>query len=143
MADFGSRNGTFVNGRRVSGEIYLNPTDSIRIGNTTLPWRGYFGAPVHQSAYASSPPPPPIVINNNNNIVNPYPRSRKSMGAALLLTFFFGPLGLFYASITGGVIMTILSIIVLPLTLFAGSVGVWPICMIWAAISVNDYNNGN
>ncbi|MDR1552069.1 MAG: FHA domain-containing protein [Prevotellaceae bacterium] len=42
LADFGSTNGTFVNGRQVKGEVHLNVNDVIRIGNTTLPWRSYF-----------------------------------------------------------------------------------------------------
>jgi hypothetical protein len=42
IADFGSSNGTFVNGRRIFGEATLNPDDIIRIGDTTLPWRSYF-----------------------------------------------------------------------------------------------------
>jgi hypothetical protein len=50
LADFGSKNGTFVNGEKIKGEIRLNLTDVIRIGNTTLPWHGYF---------PPAPPPPP------------------------------------------------------------------------------------
>jgi hypothetical protein len=42
VADFGSSNGTFVNGRRISGEVPISPNDVIRIGDTTLPWQGYF-----------------------------------------------------------------------------------------------------
>lgn len=42
LADFGSSNGTFVNGQRVKGEIVLEPNDIVRIGNTTVPWRMYF-----------------------------------------------------------------------------------------------------
>jgi len=42
LLDRNSKNGTFVNGRQVIGEIILQPTDVIRIGNTTLPWQSYF-----------------------------------------------------------------------------------------------------
>lgn len=42
LSDFGSTNGTYVNGQRVYGEIILSPSDIIRIGNVTLPWNGYF-----------------------------------------------------------------------------------------------------
>jgi pSer/pThr/pTyr-binding forkhead associated (FHA) protein len=44
IIDLNSTNGTFVNGRKLtSGEsIFLSPTDIVRIGNTTLPWRSYF-----------------------------------------------------------------------------------------------------
>ena len=42
LSDFGSTNGTFVNGRQVHGEVRLNPTDVVRIGNTVLNWKNYF-----------------------------------------------------------------------------------------------------
>lgn len=42
LADFGSTNGTFVNGRRVGGEVDLDINDIIRVGNTTIRWRQYF-----------------------------------------------------------------------------------------------------
>ena len=42
VADFGSKNGTYVNGRKVHGEVMLSPNDVVRIGNTTLPWKNYF-----------------------------------------------------------------------------------------------------
>lgn len=43
IVDFGSTNGTYVNGRRVQSEERMNPNDVVRIGYTTLPWRSYFG----------------------------------------------------------------------------------------------------
>ena len=64
----------------------------------------------------------------------------KSMGIAILLTFFFGPLGLLYATITGGVIMIILGIIVGIVTLGLGEVIIWPISIIWSAVAVKKYN---
>ena len=42
LFDFGSSNGTFVNGQKISGEIPLTDMDIVRIGNTTIPWRMYF-----------------------------------------------------------------------------------------------------
>jgi clan AA aspartic protease (TIGR02281 family) len=42
VADFGSTNGTFVNGEKIQGEVPLYPNDMIRIGQTVLPWRSYF-----------------------------------------------------------------------------------------------------
>ena len=44
VADFGSKNGTYVNGNKVHGEVRLSPSDVVRIGNTTLPWKSYFSA---------------------------------------------------------------------------------------------------
>ncbi len=42
IVDFNSTNGTFVNDKRISGEITLLPNDIVRVGNTVLPWQSYF-----------------------------------------------------------------------------------------------------
>ena len=42
LADFGSSNGTFINGQKISGEVDLNMNDVVRIGNSTIPWRLFF-----------------------------------------------------------------------------------------------------
>ena len=65
---------------------------------------------------------------------------QKSMGAALILTFLFGPLGLFYASIIGGIVMLILTVIIGILTLGVGFFFGWFVSIIWAAIAVNGHN---
>ena len=85
-------------------------------------------------------------------------KSTKSVGIAILLTFLFGPIGLFYASVTGGLIMTFTPIILVLLALvglfqenallLGWSVGLliifavtfWLINIIWATISVLSYN---
>lgn len=41
LVDLGSTNGTTVNGKRITGEIRLNPGDEVRIGDTVLPWQTY------------------------------------------------------------------------------------------------------
>jgi hypothetical protein len=45
LVDFNSTNGTFVNEQRISGEVRLQPNDTIRIGNTNLNWQKYFMQP--------------------------------------------------------------------------------------------------
>ncbi|MDR1594873.1 MAG: FHA domain-containing protein [Prevotellaceae bacterium] len=42
LVDLNSVNGTFVNGQRVTGEVALNPNDTVRIGNTAIVWQDYF-----------------------------------------------------------------------------------------------------
>ncbi|MDR0606312.1 MAG: FHA domain-containing protein [Bacteroidales bacterium] len=42
ITDFGSTNGTYVNNRKISGEINLSHGDIVRIGNTCLSWEDYF-----------------------------------------------------------------------------------------------------
>ena len=64
----------------------------------------------------------------------------KSVGTAFILAFFFGPLGLLYASVTGGVIMFILTIPILIFTAFIGIFLINPICSIWAVIAANQAN---
>lgn len=41
VVDLNSANGTFVNGRKISGEVRLQAQDEIRIGDTKLAWREY------------------------------------------------------------------------------------------------------
>lgn len=64
----------------------------------------------------------------------------KSMAATILLTLFFGPLGLFYSSVAGGIVMLILSIIVAVFTLGFGLIITQLICVIWGAIATNSHN---
>lgn len=86
LVDFGSTNGTFVNGQRVFGQISLNPTDIVRIGSTTLPWRNYFNdshvsnISKPQSAPNWNPTPSiniPSDININQNIKSEHADVRK------------------------------------------------------------------
>ena len=58
----GSKNGTFVNGRKIPGESFINRGDIIRIGNTTVPWENYingrFGGDNGGHTVVVPPPPP-------------------------------------------------------------------------------------
>jgi hypothetical protein len=85
-------------------------------------------------------------------------KSPKSIGIAILLTILFGPLGLLYATISGALIMLLAPILVLALFLIGVlqdnsalmnlSLGLllffalsyWLICIVWAVISVKEYN---
>ncbi len=42
IADFGSTNGTYVNGRRIAGEVQLSYSDQVRAGNVPVQWQQYF-----------------------------------------------------------------------------------------------------
>lgn len=46
VIDLNSTNGTFVNGTRIAGKAPIYPGDTLRIGNTNLPWQTYFTSPV-------------------------------------------------------------------------------------------------
>ena len=53
LKDFGSTNGTSVNGNRVYGEIPLDEMDIVRIGSgNPIPWREYFYSD-NQASYPS------------------------------------------------------------------------------------------
>ncbi len=68
----------------------------------------------------------------------------KSVAAALMLVLVLGPIGLFYSSFIGGVIMSILGLVAIgtmasmrsPLPMAT----VYLFCMIWAMASVRLYN---
>jgi aspartyl protease family protein len=42
VVDLNSTNGIFVNDRKIGGESLLTASDTVRIGNTVLPWQNYF-----------------------------------------------------------------------------------------------------
>ncbi|MGV4439330.1 hypothetical protein ACQ1PL_07510 [Ornithobacterium rhinotracheale] len=67
-------------------------------------------------------------------------KERKSVGLSLLLTFFFGPLGMLYSTISGAIIMLIISIVLSVITLGFSLFLTWPICMIWGAMAAKSYN---
>lgn len=65
----------------------------------------------------------------------------KSLLLAFILTFFLGPIGLFYASVIGGVLMTLLAIGVAAVTFGIGALAVWPLCWIWAIGATSAHNS--
>lgn len=91
----------------------------------------------------------PLIQNQNSNqarvIVT---KSTKSVGIAVLLVVIFGPLGMFYSTIGGAILMTILAPIILAALFFTGNWGslillaimYYPICMIWAGNAASNYN---
>lgn len=66
--------------------------------------------------------------------------STKSVGISIILTLLFGPIGMFYSTIAGGIIMLIVSLIVGVATIGFGLIVTWPICVIWGAIAASSYN---
>ncbi len=63
LVDTNSKNGTFVNGTQRHGEVQLNKSDIIRIGNTTLPWLSYFNG---AGGTVVDPPPPHMQSKPDN-----------------------------------------------------------------------------
>jgi len=74
LSDFGSANGTFVNGRKICGEIALQNNDIVRIGNSTIPWKGYFPN-VSTTVACQTPANTSNYDNNTPNTYNIYNES--------------------------------------------------------------------
>lgn len=64
----------------------------------------------------------------------------KSMAMAIVLAIIFGPLGMLYATVAGGIVMIFISILAAVFTLGFGLFLTWPVCVVWAAIATNSYN---
>jgi hypothetical protein len=62
-------------------------------------------------------------------------KTEKSTIAAFFLTFLFGPIGLLYATIGGGIFMIIIAVILVPMTVGLGVLVVWPVSMIWGVVA--------
>jgi hypothetical protein len=99
--------------------------------------------------FAAQNQPQPNRLLNNQELGNAVPAQQnvivvgkaKSVGTAFILAFFFGPLGLLYASVTGGIVMFILTIPICIFTAFIGIFFIYPICVIWAIIAANHANS--
>jgi hypothetical protein len=66
--------------------------------------------------------------------------STKNMGIGIILALLFGPLGLLYSSVTGAIVMFVVSV---PVAIFTAGLGLLlanPVCAIWAAVAVNTHN---
>lgn len=77
ICDLGSQNGTFINRKRISGEVELHIGDEIALGNALLKLRGGNGAAPVAAPPASSEPKPRI------DSPQPMPRRRTSPGMSM------------------------------------------------------------
>jgi hypothetical protein len=74
------------------------------------------------------------------NQISMAPQPTKSVGVALVLTFFFGPLGMLYSTVAGGLIMLAANVVLGTLTLGLFFFISWPIQMVWAAVAASNTN---
>jgi hypothetical protein len=78
---------------------------------------------------------------NNTEINKAYPvLPFKNLAGALLFCVFLGPVGLLYASSTGGITMIVIGFLVACSKLFIPIALVWLACCIWGVLAVNKYN---
>lgn len=76
LSDFGSTNGTYVNGQKIRGEIYLNMNDVVRIGNTVVPWRLYFEEGWQETTQINTPPQYGANVTEPSNPTMPVNKER-------------------------------------------------------------------
>ena len=62
----------------------------------------------------------------------------KSRGVAFLLTFFFGPLGMFYSTVGGAIIMLIVSFFFAIFTFGLSLFITWPLSIIWGVAACSE-----
>ncbi|MBJ3764611.1 hypothetical protein ILP92_17905 [Maribius pontilimi] len=62
-------------------------------------------------------------------------KPEKSVLAAFFLTVLFGPLGLLYATVGGGIFMIIVAMIVGAITFGLGALITWPVAVIWGVLA--------
>ena len=56
---------------------------------------------------------------------------QKSVAVAILLTFFFGPLGMFYSTVVGAIIMLIVNMVLAFVAVALTDLMTWPLCITW------------
>jgi hypothetical protein len=99
------------------------------------------GAPVAQvlppapAAWNAAPPQAVPVIPAYIVVRQP-----KSVGAAIILAIFFGPLGMLYSTVSGALAMMFISFVLFFLTAGFSVFITWPICIIWSALAAESYN---
>ena len=64
----------------------------------------------------------------------------KTAVVATILAGLLGPFGLFYATVSGAMIMLVVAIILATFTWGIGVFLVWPLCAVWAWRATIDYN---
>ena len=66
--------------------------------------------------------------------------TQKSVGVAIILSVLFGPLGMFYSTIFGALVMVVINIAAAVLTFGLGLCITWPVCILWAAVAAHVHN---
>lgn len=84
----------------------------------------------------TTPPAPQTVVVQTPVFMRP----EKNVMLALLLTFFLGSLGMLYATIPGGILLTLIGGPLLFLTGGIAGIVIWPIQLFWTYLAVKNYN---
>lgn len=73
-------------------------------------------------------------------VVNAAGVPEKNLAAAGILTFFFGPLGMLYSTVSGAVIMFLLNVVLGVVTFGLFLFVAWPIQLVWALVAAHQHN---
>ena len=65
---------------------------------------------------------------------------QKNPVLALILTFFFGPLGMLYSTVLGGLVTLVVSGLIGFLTAGLGLFLIWPLQLLWSGLTVRGHN---
>ena len=88
--------------------------------------------------YPQQPAYQPVIVQNTQTVIVARP---KSVGVAILLTFLFGPLGMFYSTVGGALVMLCVSVILAVSTLGLSLPFRSLVCIIWGAAAASTSNN--
>lgn len=66
--------------------------------------------------------------------------SHRSVGVAMLLAFFFGPLGMLYSTVGGAFVMFFATFFVALITMGFGLIIMWPLSVLWAGYAASEHN---
>lgn len=111
-------------------------------GQQSYPYQQSMSVPVMQPHVMYAPNGANLHQHVQVNVSTPIViGAHKSVTLAVLLAFLFGPLGMLYSTVGGGLIMMLLSFLVIPLTLGAGIVLLIPTYMIWAGLAASSSNS--
>lgn len=89
------------------------------------------------SEQSQSPQTPPPVVQQTVIMMG---QNTKSAALAFILALIFGPFGLLYATISGGITMLVIDLFVAVFTFGVGLFFTNVICAVWALSAVNSHN---
>lgn len=107
-----------------------------------LSWQVPQMAPMMQAPRSMIPVQPVAMVPVQPVAMMPVqPMHEKSMAAAILLSVFFGPFGMFYSTVTGALVMLFAGGFFDIITAGFGLLLTWPGCILWSALATNAHNS--
>ncbi len=80
-----------------------------------------------------------IEAKHHKRVRQPLPL--RSIAGALLFCVILGPIGMLYSTVTGGVVMMVLAVLVVRVKLPMLLILIWLLSCIWGVAAANYYNN--